>query len=144
MSSTIEPKYDLFVVSDETNSVKALRLHNACGTMECVVRDVRQMKEIPQFLKGVPSLYIRRSKLIMTGTQCLNFLQSLKQEQAGPSLHINERSDRQQQKVPTNVPLRKSNFVSQGTPREYSDEKISSLDLEKIMQERKAQLTSRS
>ena len=95
------------------------------------------MEQIPQFLKGVPSLYIRRSKLVMTGTQCLNFLQSLeeKEEEAVPPgkgarggggnrMHNNDR---------------KSNFVSKATPREYSDEKITSLDLEKILQERKNQ-----
>ena len=135
MEQRPEPLYDLFVVSNETNSMKALRLHNACGTRECAVRDVRQMEQIPQFLKGVPSLYIRRSKLVMTGTQCLNFLQSLEEKEevppgkgarggGGNRIHNNNR---------------KSNFVSKATPREYSDEKITSLDLEKILQERKNQ-----
>jgi hypothetical protein len=34
---------------------------------------------------------------------------------------------------------KKSNFVSHAPPREYSDEKIKSLDLEKILQERNNQ-----
>jgi len=150
-----EHLYDLFVVSNESNSRKALQIYNSSGNNTCKVRDLRQMKEIPEFLKGVPSLYIRRSKLIMTGTQCLQFLQSLETEQA--TQHMNTQPlQQQQQQQPShqrqplqqqqpsqqqvNVPQRKSNFVSKATPREYSDEKITSIDLEKIMRDRKNQL----
>ena len=76
--------YDLFVVGDEANSKKAIRLR----TTDCNLCDVRQMQQIPTFLKGVPSLYIRESKLVMTGTQCLNFLQSLQESTLNTMIHF--------------------------------------------------------
>tara|TARA_Y100000748_G_scaffold44318_1_gene33003 strand:- start:305 stop:694 length:390 start_codon:yes stop_codon:yes gene_type:complete len=114
--------YDLFVVGDEANSKKAIRLR----TTDCNLCDVRQMQQIPTFLKGVPSLYIRESKLVMTGTQCLNFLQSLQEE------------EEKKMKFTTKP---RSNFVSHAPSRDYSDEKkISETDLQQLIQERENQL----
>lgn len=116
--------YDLYVVTGEENSQKALRYPH----VDVHTHDVRQMKEIPTFLKGVPSLYIRKSKLVMTGSQCLQFLQSLEPPQV-----------EEEEMMQSSIGGKKSNFVSQAPPREYSDEKIKSLDLEKILQERNNQ-----
>lgn len=113
--------YDLYVVSDEANSKKAIRLR----TQDCQLCDVRQMEQIPTFLRGVPSLYIRESKLVMTGSQCLQFLQSL-----------NEQEAKQVKFTKPSI----SNFVSRAPSRDYNDEKkLSENDLQRLIQEREAQ-----
>ena len=117
--------YDLFVVVGEANSQKAIQLR----TTDCKLCDVRQMQQIPTFLKGVPSLYIRESKLVMTGTQCLNFLKSLQEEED------------KKMKFTTQP---KSNFVSNAPSRDFNDEKkISDSDLQQLIQERERQIPKR-
>jgi len=83
------------------------------------------MEQIPTFLRGVPSLYIRESKLVMTGSQCLQFLQSL-----------NEQEAKQVKFTKPSI----SNFVSRAPSRDYNDEKkLSENDLQRLIQEREAQ-----
>lgn len=126
--------YDLYVVSNDPNSKKALRLR----TKECNVCDIRQMEQIPTFLKGVPSLYIRKSKLVMTGTQALQFLSSLQAaEVAASSLKAASSSEDVQFTTKS-----KSNFVSQAPSRDFNDDKkIGESELQRLIAERNSQFS---
>jgi hypothetical protein len=124
--------YDLYVVSNDHNSKKALRLR----TKECNVCDIRQMEQIPTFLKGVPSLYIRKSKLVMTGTQALQFLSSLQAVEVAAS-SLKAASEDVQFTTKS-----KSNFVSQAPSRDYTDDKkIGESELQRLIAERNSQFS---
>ena len=126
--------YDLYVVSNDPNSKKALRLR----TKECNVCDIRQMEQIPTFLKGVPSLYIRKSKLVMTGTQALQFLSSLQTAEVAAASSLNAASSEDVQFTTKS----KSNFVSQAPSRDFNDDKkIGESELQRLIAERNSQFS---
>lgn len=125
--------YDLYVVSNDHNSKKALRLR----TKECNVCDIRQMEQIPTFLKGVPSLYIRKSKLVMTGTQALQFLSSLQAAEVAAASNPKAASEDVQFTTKS-----KSNFVSQAPSRDFNDDKkIGESELQRLIAERNSQFS---
>lgn len=72
--------YILYIYRGEANSMEALKLLNSniSFSNRCAVKNIADMPDIPAFLQGVPTLFIKKTKLIVCGTKCL---QSMHEEQ---------------------------------------------------------------
>tara|TARA_B100000886_G_scaffold130125_1_gene87733 strand:- start:608 stop:1006 length:399 start_codon:yes stop_codon:yes gene_type:complete len=78
--------YILYIYRGEANSMEALKLLNSniSFSNRCAVKNIADMPDIPAFLQGVPTLFIKKTKLIVCGTKCLRSMQEEQKNELQP------------------------------------------------------------
>jgi hypothetical protein len=93
ISSEDTKDYILYIYQGEANSMEALQLlkSNVEFSNRCAVKNIAAMPDIPAFLQGVPTLYIKKTKLVVCGTRCFQTIEDGQKKELKP-MGINQQN----------------------------------------------------
>lgn len=86
ISSDDTKEFVLYVYKGEANSMDALDLlrKNAAFSNRCAVKNIATLPDIPAFLQGVPTLYIKKTNLVLCGSKALKSITEQQKSQLKP------------------------------------------------------------
>lgn len=115
----------LYVYKGEQNSAEALKLlnQNPSFSRRCAVKNIATLPDIPAFLQGVPTLFIKSTKLICCGTKAL---QAIEEQQ---KIELKPMGMRQKSNY-TPAPVKEDNL------KKFTTEKVTDAALQRFMERR--------
>ena len=86
ISSDDTKDFFLYVYKGEKNSEEALSIlrRNPTFSSRCGVKDISMLPDIPAFLQGVPTMYVKKTKLVLCGTKCLKSIEEQQKKELKP------------------------------------------------------------
>ena len=117
MNTNSSKKFVLYILKNEKNSNKSLKFVNS--DTDHVV-NVKSLLELPNWLKGVPTLLVTQQSKIYEGTQCLLYLQKRenlllsKKTEETPEEKTEEKTEETPEETPKETPKE--------TPEEKTEE----------------------